>query len=149
MEEELKIEDCKEKKKDRLIKRRRQKKVHMLDSKDPQFNHPGEPRLADLLNRHRIRGPFRIKTHLALILWFPFGIIIGAIRFVTLFLFAIPLFCVFSKLHAEYYYWKYFMPLYGFVTHLRSKKNFSSKKEAPIIVCNHCTDLDGLKYFMI
>ncbi|KAH7827597.1 putative ancient ubiquitous protein 1 [Monocercomonoides exilis] len=129
-----------------ILKRKPKEKCRQMD---PDFNHPGEPPLETMFNKTRLHHPISIKNQVALLMWAPFGLVLACIRFVSLFVVAMPLLGVFHEFDAEKYYWRYVMRLFGFVTHLKNRNYMGTAKEAPIIVCNHVTDLDGIAFFPI
>ncbi|KAK2960579.1 putative ancient ubiquitous protein 1 [Blattamonas nauphoetae] len=116
---------------------------------DPDFNHPGEPPLIQLFNKSRIVPNQSIKSYILLALWAPFGLIIGSLRFVLLFIIAMPLLMIFSIFNAEPLYWKTVMRAVGFKPRLTGNIPLAKPEEASILVCNHVTDIDAIAFFGI
>jgi hypothetical protein len=70
---------------------------------DPYSNffHENEPPLHELFNKTRFLPPYTIGRYWKLILWFPFGVVIGVIRFVAFFVLGMPLLTIFNLFDAE------------------------------------------------
>lgn len=113
---------------------------------DPDFNHPGEPPLKELFNKTRIH-PFKWSTHWKLILYFPFGIVLGCFRFVFSFLIAIPMLTIFNFADMEWLFWQIFGKIFNFWSYVRNPDMLALPEDAPIICCNHTTDFDGMLLF--
>ncbi|KAH7816925.1 putative ancient ubiquitous protein 1 [Monocercomonoides exilis] len=118
-------------------------------SDDMDFNHPGEPPLKSMFNKERIQKPWTLKTHLFFILWFPFGLVLGTFKFLTVMFVGMPLMVIFNLFDKEWLFWQTVGRFYNFWSYVRNPEMLAPASEAPIITCNHVTDLDGIAYFPI
>ena len=115
---------------------------------DPDFNHPGEPPLRDLFNKRRFH-PFKWRTHLWLMLYFPFGLVFGSLKFVGTLFIAIPFLTIFGWFDQEWIFWQLFGFVWNFWSYVRNPDMLATPEEAPILCCNHVTDFDGIAFFPI
>lgn len=121
----------------------------MADHDYTDFHHEGEPALEDLFNKTRINRPVTFKTHWKFFLWIPVGVVLGCIRFITLFALGMPIFtfCALFGDKGEKFFWKYISVFFCFHTRVTNPEMLAKASEAPVLTCNHVSDYDGIAFF--
>ncbi|KAK2960880.1 putative ancient ubiquitous protein 1 [Blattamonas nauphoetae] len=84
-----------------------------------------------------------------LILWFPIGCFMGIFRIFFIFCIGIPSYAIYKKFEAETLFWKTIGQICGLRARVTNPEAVVPHDEAPVLVCNHVTDLDGVAFLPI
>ncbi|KAJ4461663.1 hypothetical protein PAPYR_1783 [Paratrimastix pyriformis] len=107
----------------------------------PKTPPPDQPPLTSMLATSRWRKDKPWWCFVLLALWFPFGIVLCAVRFVIMFL--VFLFFNIGRLfRCEMLVLNFFYPMMGFIV-VTDRKRLRAANRPRILVCNHMSDFDG------
>ncbi|KAA6367405.1 MAG: hypothetical protein EZS28_037069 [Streblomastix strix] len=120
-----------------------------FDESKTDFDHIGEPPLTSLFNHSRLKESITLKERILFYLYIPFGIILGTIRTFGSLVICMPLLTIFSLIDLEGFFWRTVGAVFNFRSRVTNPEALAPAKDAPILVCNHITDMDGIAFFPI